>query len=56
MFEEGEADTATHRELHSAEEIRCDALLQLARYLQRVHRYHDRNIQRRSFNAGDMDL
>jgi hypothetical protein len=56
MFEEGEADTARHLELDSAEETRCNVLLQLARYLQGVCRYHDRNVQRHSFNVGDMVL
>jgi hypothetical protein len=44
MFDEGEADIARQLELDSTEEIRCNALLQLARYLQGVRRYHDRNI------------
>jgi predicted RNA-binding protein with PUA-like domain len=56
MYKEGEADDARHLELDSAEEVRCNVLLQLARYLQGVRRYHDRNIQRRSFNVGDMVL
>jgi hypothetical protein len=56
MFKEGKADTARHLELDSAEEIRCNVLFQLARYLQGVHRYHDRNVRRRSFNVGDMVL
>jgi hypothetical protein len=56
MFEEGEADTARHLEFDSAEEIRCNVLVQSALYLQEVHRYHDRNVQRRSFNVGDMVL
>jgi hypothetical protein len=56
MFEEGKADTARHLELDSAEEIRCKVLFQLARYLQGVRRYHDRNVQRRSLNVGDMVL
>jgi hypothetical protein len=56
MFEEGEADTARHLELDSAKEIRCNILFQSARYLQGVHRYHDRNVQQRSFNVGDMVL
>jgi hypothetical protein len=56
MFEEGEANTIRHLELDSAEEIRCNALLQSACYLQGVHRYHDRNVQQRSFNVGDMVL
>jgi hypothetical protein len=56
MFEEGEADTARHLELDSAEKIRCNVLFQSARYLQDVCRYHDRNVQRCSFNVGDMVL
>jgi hypothetical protein len=56
MFKEDEADTATHLELDSAEEIRCNALLQSAHYLQGVLHYHDTNVQRRSFNVGDMVL
>jgi hypothetical protein len=56
MFEEGKADTARHLELDSAEEIRCNVLFQLARYLQGVRRYHDRSVQRRFFNVGDMVL
>jgi hypothetical protein len=56
MFDEGKADTARHLELDSAEEIQCNVLLQSARYLQGVHRYHDRNVQRHSFNVGDMVL
>jgi hypothetical protein len=45
MYEEGEADQAMHLELDSAKEIRCNALLQSARYLQEIQRYHDRNVQ-----------
>jgi hypothetical protein len=56
MFEEGEADTTRHLELDSAEEIRCNVLFQSACYLQGVYCYHDRNVQRRSFNVGDMVL
>jgi hypothetical protein len=51
MFEEGEADTARQLELDSTKEIGCNALLQSACYLQGVRRYHDRNIQQRSFNV-----
>jgi hypothetical protein len=56
MYEEGEADDARHVKLDSAEEVRCNVLLQLVRYLLGVHRYHDRNIQERSFNVGDLVL
>jgi hypothetical protein len=54
MYEEGVADDARYLKLDSTEEVRCNALLQSARYLQGVHRYHDRNIQKRSFNVGDL--
>jgi hypothetical protein len=56
MFDEGEADIARHLKLDSAEEIRCNVLFQSGCYLQGVRRYHKRNVQRRSFNVGDMVL
>jgi len=55
-YQEGEADAARQLELDTMEEVRCNALLQSARNLQGVRRYHDRNVQRRSFNIGDMVL
>ena len=54
--QEGEADEARQLELDSVEEARVNALTQLARYLQGVRRYHDRNVQQRSFNIGDLVL
>jgi hypothetical protein len=33
MYEEGEADDARHLELDSAKEVKCNVLLQSARYL-----------------------
>jgi hypothetical protein len=54
MYEEGEADDARHLKLYKAEEVKCNILLQSVRYLQGVHRYHDRNGQERSFNVGDL--
>ena len=56
MYEEGEADNTRRLELDSVEEERCSALVQLARYLQGVRGYHDRNVQQRSFSIGDMIL
>jgi hypothetical protein len=56
MYEEGKADTARHLELNSAEEIRCNVLLQSARYLKGVRRNHNQNVQRCSFNVVDMIL
>jgi hypothetical protein len=38
------------------EEARCTALLQTARYLQGIRRYHDRNVRERSFNVGELVL
>jgi len=55
-YQEGEADEVRQLELDSVEEARVNALTQSARYLQVVKRYHDRNIQQRSFNIGDLVL
>ena len=56
MYQEGEAEESRRMELDSIEEERCNALVQSARYLQGVQRYHDRNVQERSFNIGDLVL
>jgi hypothetical protein len=56
MYNEGETDEARQLELDSVEEARCTALVQLARYLQGIRRYHDRNVRERSFNVGDLVL
>ena len=55
-YQEGEADEARQLELDSVEEARINALTQLVRYLQGVRRYHDRNVQQRSFNIGGLVL
>ena len=55
-YQEGEADEARQLELDSVEEVRSNALTQSVRYLQGVRRYHDRNVQQRSFNIGDQVL
>ena len=55
-YQEGEADEARQLELDSLEEVRVNALTQSARYLQGVRRYHDRNVQQRSFSVGDLVL
>jgi hypothetical protein len=44
---EGEADQARYLELVLTEEVRCNALLQSACYLQGIRRYHDHNVQER---------
>ena len=56
MYDSSEADGSRQLELDSLDEIRCNALLQSTRYLQNMRRYHDRNIQTRSFNVGDIVL
>ena len=55
-YQEGEEDEARQLELDSVEEARVNSLTQSARYLQGVRRYHDRNVQQRSFNIGDLVL
>ena len=55
-YQEGEADESRQHELDSVEEGRINALTQSARYLQGVRRCHDRNVQQRSFNVGDLVL
>jgi hypothetical protein len=56
MYNEGEADEARQLELDSVEEARCTALVQSARYLQGIRRYHDRNVRERSFSIGNLVL
>jgi hypothetical protein len=56
MYNERTTDDVRHLELDSAEKVRCNVLLQSARYLQGVCYYHDRNNQTRSFNVGDLFL
>ena len=56
MYDSAEADGSHQLELDSLDDMRCNALLWSTRYLQTMRRYHDRNIQSRSFNIGDMVL
>jgi hypothetical protein len=56
MYNEGEADEARQLELNSVEEARCTALVQSARYLLGIWRYHNRNMIERSFSIGDLVL
>jgi hypothetical protein len=56
MYNEGEADEARQLELDFVEEAHCTALVQSARYLQGIRRYHDRNVKERSFSVGDLVL
>ena len=55
-YDQGEAKTTRRTDLNSAEEHRLTAALQHARYEQQLHRYHDKNVQQRDFNVGDLVL
>jgi hypothetical protein len=56
MYNEGEANEVRHLELNSVKEAHCAALVQSARYLQGIRRYHDHNVKERSFSIGDLVL
>jgi hypothetical protein len=56
MYNEGEANEVRHLELNSVKETHCAALVQSARYLQGIRRYHDHNVKERSFSIGDLVL
>jgi hypothetical protein len=43
-------------DLDGLEEARCAALVQSARYLEGIQRYHNRNVKERSIIVGDLVL
>ncbi|XP_039834755.1 uncharacterized protein LOC120695622 [Panicum virgatum] len=53
-YDEGEAETTRRTDLNSAGEHRLTAALQYAWYEQQLRRYHDKNVQQRDFNVGDL--
>ena len=56
QYEEGVSEDNRRLDLDNLEEVRCSALLQSARYLEGIRRYHDRNVRECSFNVGDLVL
>jgi hypothetical protein len=54
--DEGISEDSRRIDIDGLEEARCAALIQLARYLEGIRRYHDRNVKERSFNVGDLVL
>ncbi|XP_039818440.1 uncharacterized protein LOC120680934 [Panicum virgatum] len=56
QYEEGAAEEVRRVDIDNFEEEYCTALVQSARYLEGIRRYHDRNIKERSFNVGDLVL
>jgi hypothetical protein len=53
QYDEGISEDSRRVDIDGLEEARCAALVQLARYLEGIRCYHDRNIKERLFNIGD---
>ena len=56
QYDESVTEEARRVDIDSLEEARCVALVQSARYLEGIRRYHDHNIKERTFNIGDLVL
>jgi hypothetical protein len=55
-YDEGISEDSRQVDIDVLEEARCAALVQSARYLEGIRRYHDRNVKERSFNVRDLVL
>jgi hypothetical protein len=55
-YDEGVSEDSRRVDIDRLEEARCAALVQSARYLEGIRRYHDRNVKEHSFNVGDLVL
>jgi hypothetical protein len=56
QYDEGVSEDSRRVDIDGLEEARCAALVQSARYLEGIQRYHNRNVKERSFNVGDLVL
>jgi hypothetical protein len=56
QYDEGISEDNRRVDIDGLEEARCAALVQSARYLEGIRRYHDRNVKEHSFNIGDLVL
>jgi hypothetical protein len=56
QYDEGVSEDSRRVDIDGLEEARCVALVQSARYLEGIRRYHDRNFKECSFNIGDLVL
>jgi hypothetical protein len=56
QYDKGISEDNRRVNIDSLEETCCTALVQSARYLEGIRRYHDRNIKERYFNIGDLVL
>jgi hypothetical protein len=55
-YDEGVSEESRRVDIDGHKEARCTALVQSARYLEGIRRYHDRNVKERLFNVGDLVL
>jgi len=55
-YDGNEAESTRRTDIDSAEEHYLTASLQHARYEKQLRRYHDRNVQERDFNIGNLVL
>jgi hypothetical protein len=56
QYDKGISEDSRRVDIDGLEEARCTALVQSARYLEGIRRYHDCNVKERSFNVGDLVL
>jgi hypothetical protein len=56
QYDEGISEDSRRVHIDGLEEAHCAVLVQSARYLEGIRRYHDRNVKERSFNIGDLVL
>jgi hypothetical protein len=56
QYDEGIFEDSRRVDIDGLEEAHCASLIQLARYLKGIRRYHDLNVKERSFNVGDLVL
>jgi hypothetical protein len=56
QYDEGISEDSRQVDIDGPKEACCAALVQSARYLEGILRYHDRNVKERSFNIGDLVL
>jgi hypothetical protein len=54
QYDKGISEDSRRVDIDGLEEAHCAALVQSARYLEGIRRYHDRNVKERSFNVGDL--
>jgi hypothetical protein len=56
LYNEGILEDNRRVDIDGLEEAHCAVVVQSARYLEGIRRYHDRNVKERSFNIGDLVL